>query len=188
MTILQDDSGMVDADLGEMVGPDPERLTVRYGEGKVVQVLSCRFSRLSIELFGSRSSGLPSTPGAFVSTITTFAPRCLSATYPMRAFSAKGTSPSAAVYQRALASTSVTRSWKWESPVIGGTGYRLVDFCHVFFNFFTPRTLSTASQRADYARAGAFAQNAGGRVRNEEGPPRLPLRRAPPTRNEPPCC
>ena len=52
MTILQNDAGMVDADLGEMVGPDAERLTVGYGEGKVVQVLSCRFSRLSIELFG----------------------------------------------------------------------------------------------------------------------------------------
>ena len=68
MTIFQHNSGVVDADLRQVVRPDTEGLTIGHGEGKVVQLLNCRLVRLDVGL------------GSWVSTTTTLAPRCLSAT------------------------------------------------------------------------------------------------------------
>jgi hypothetical protein len=45
VTIFQDDSSMVDADLREVVRPGAEGRTVRHGERKVVHMLICRLVR-----------------------------------------------------------------------------------------------------------------------------------------------
>lgn len=152
MTILQNDSGMVDADLGEMVGPDAERLTVRYGEGKVVQVLSCRFSRLSVELFGEPLLR-PSVDSRSVrehnhNLCRTVSERDVSDARVLR----KGNEPECCGIPAGACLDVCHQKLEMGEPGDRGTGYRLVDFCHVFFNIFTPRTLSTAFEGADYAR------------------------------------